>query len=105
MNNGPTNIFRQFNKGIDYIQSSYNVSDGVTKLSPNLIFKGVVIEVDFDALKSTSFASVVPPFSVYAKLIGVDEDVENPLVSTSFSNAYYMYSRNRRRGVDFKRKF
>jgi len=83
MNNGPTNIFRQFNKGIDYIQSSYNVSDGVTKLSPNLIFKGVVIEVDFDALKSTSFASVVPPFSVYAKLIGVDEDVENPLVSNN----------------------
>ena len=81
MNNGPTNIFRQFNKGIDYIQSSYNVSDGVTKISPNLIFKGVVIEVDFNALKSTSFASVVPPFSVYAKLIGVDEDVENPLVS------------------------
>ena len=83
MNNGPTNIFRQFNKGIDYIQSSYNVSDGVTKISPNLIFKGVVIEVDFNALKSTSFSSVVPPFSVYAKLIGVDEDVENPLVSNN----------------------
>ena len=37
MNSGPTNIFRQFNRGTDYIQSSYNVSDGVTKITPNLI--------------------------------------------------------------------
>ena len=83
MNSGPQNIFRQFNKGTDYIQSSYNVSDGVTKITPNLIFKGVVIEVDFNAVKSTSLASLVPPFSVYAKLIGVDDDVENPLISNN----------------------
>ena len=38
MNIGPTNIFRQFNKGTDYIQSSYNVSDNVTKITPSLIF-------------------------------------------------------------------
>ena len=81
MNTGPTNIFRQFNKGIDYIQSSYNAGDGVTKITPSLIFKGVVIDVDLSALKSTSFASVVPPFSVYAKLIGMDEDVEDPLAT------------------------
>ena len=81
MNNGPPNIFGQFNKGIDYIQSSYNVADGVTKITPSLIFKGVVIDVDLKALKSTSFASLVPPFSVYAKLIGVDDNVENPLAN------------------------
>ena len=81
MNNGPQNIFRQFNKGTDYIQSSYNVSDGVTKITPNLIFKGVVIEVDFNALKSTSLASLIPPFSVFAKLIGIDDDVKNPLAT------------------------
>ena len=81
MNSGPKNIFRQVNRGTDYIQSSYNVSDGVTKITPNLIFKGVVIDVDLTALKSTSFASVTPPFSVYAKLIGVDDDVEDPLVT------------------------
>tara|TARA_R110000824_G_scaffold5816_1_gene26743 strand:+ start:213 stop:1838 length:1626 start_codon:yes stop_codon:yes gene_type:complete len=81
MNNGPPNIFGQLNKGIDYIQSSYNVSDGVTKITPSLIFKGVVIDVDLNALKSTSFASIVPPFSVYAKLIGVDDDVEDPLAN------------------------
>ena len=81
MNAGPTNIFGQFNKGIDYIQSSYNVSDGVTQIAPNLIFKGVVIDVDLTALKSTSLASLVPPFSVYAKLIGIDDDVEDPLAT------------------------
>ena len=48
MNYGPSNIFRQLNKGTDYIQNSYNVSDGVTKPTPTLIFKGVVIDVDFD---------------------------------------------------------
>ena len=48
MNYGPSSIQRQFNKGIDYIQNSYNISDGVTKATPTLIFKGVVIDVDFD---------------------------------------------------------
>ena len=81
MNSGPANLFRQNNKGIDYISSSYNVSDGVTKITPSLIFKGVVIDVDLDASKSTSFASIVPPFSVFAKIIGVDDDVENPLAA------------------------
>ena len=81
MNSGPPNILGQFNKGIDYIQNSYNVSDGVTKITPSLIFKGVVIDVDLNVLKSTSFASVVPPFSVFAKLIGVDDDVEDPLAT------------------------
>ena len=81
MNSGPTNIFRQFNKGVDYIQSTYNVSDGVTKITPTLIYKGVVIEVDFNALKSTSLASLIPPFSVFAKLIGIDDDVKNPLAT------------------------
>ena len=78
MNYGPSNIFRQLNKGTDYIQNSYNVSDGVTKPTPTLIFKGVVIDVDFDAIKSTTYASAVPPFSVFAKIIGMDDDVIDP---------------------------
>ena len=77
-NHGPSNILRQLNKGVDYIQNSYNLSDGVTKITPNLIFKGVVIEVDFGALKSTTYASVVPPFSVFAKIIGMDDDTIDP---------------------------
>ena len=81
MNTGPTNFFRQLNKGTDYIQSSYNVSDGVTEITPNLIFKGIVIDVDFDALKSTTYASVIPPFSVFAKIIGMDDDIEDPLAT------------------------
>ena len=78
MNYGPSNIVRQFNKGIDYIQNSVNTSDGVTPAAPTLIFKGVVIDVDFGAIKSTTYASVVPPFSVFAKIIGMDDDVFDP---------------------------
>mgnify|MGYP000551241380 CR=1 FL=1 len=79
MNNyGPSNTFRQLNKGTDYIQNSYNLSDGVTKITPNLIFKGVVIDVDFGVLKSTTLASFTPPFSVFAKIIGMDDDVFDP---------------------------
>ena len=79
MNAGPPNISRQINKGLDYIQSTYNVADGVIQEAPTLIFKGIVIDVDLSVLKSTTFASIVPPFSVYAKIIGLDDDVENPL--------------------------
>ena len=81
MNAGPPNLTRQFNKGLDYIQSTYNVADGVIQPTPTLIFRGVVIDVDFKALKSTTYASLIPPFSVYAKLIGIDDDVEDPLVT------------------------
>ena len=78
MNYGPANIFRQFNKANDYIQSSYDLADGVTRIAPTLIFKGVVIEVDFAAIKSTTYASIIPPFSVFAKIIGMDDDVLDP---------------------------
>ena len=78
MNHGPANIFRQLNKANDYIQNSYNIADGVTKTTPTLIFKGVVIEVDFGTIKSTTYASIVPPFSVFAKIIGLDDDVLDP---------------------------
>ena len=87
MNSGPTNIFRQLNKGSDYIQSSFDVAEGVTQITPTLIFKGVVIDVDLTALKSTSLASVSPPFSVYAKIIGMDDDVADP--SASREKIYY----------------
>jgi len=81
MNFGPTNLFRQDNRGAEYIQSSYNVAEGITQMAPTLIFKGIVIDVDLQALKSTTFASLVPPFSVFAKIIGVDDDVEDPLAT------------------------
>ena len=81
MNFGPSNLFRRDNRSAEYIQSSYNVAEGVTQIAPTLIFKGIVIDVDLQALKSTTFASLVPPFSVFAKIIGVDDDVENPLAT------------------------
>ena len=81
MNFGPSNLFRHDNRSAEYIQSTYNVAEGITQIAPTLIFKGIVIDVDFQALKSTTFASVAPPFSVFAKIIGVDDDVENPLAT------------------------
>ena len=87
MNFGPANIARQFNRGTDYIQGSYNISEGVTQISPQLIFKGVVIDIDFGTLKSTTYASVVPPFSVFAKIIGLDDDVIDP--ETQQTKVYY----------------
>ena len=110
MNGGPTSTFRLSNRAADYIQSSFNISEGVTQIAPTLIFKGVVIDVDFEAIKSTTFASMTPPFSVFAKIIGLDDDVINPSNESiktyypALSNAHYMHSRNRRRGFNFKRK-
>jgi len=87
MNRGPTSTFRYNNRAADYIQSSFNISKGVTQLAPTLIFKGVVIDVDFEAIKSTTFASMTPPFSVFAKIIGMDDDVINP--SNESNKIYY----------------
>ena len=87
MNRGPTSTFRYNNRAADYIQSSFNISKGVTQLAPTLIFKGVVIDVDFEAIKSTTFASMTPPFSVFAKIIGMDDDVRNP--SNESNKIYY----------------
>jgi len=87
MNRGPTSTFRHSNRAADYIQSSFNISEGVTQIAPTLIFKGVVIDVDFEAIKSTTFASMTPPFSVCAKIIGMDDDVINP--SNESNKIYY----------------
>ena len=87
MNGGPTSTFRLSNRAADYIQSSFNISEGVTQIAPTLIFKGVVIDVDFEAIKSTTFASMTPPFSVFAKIIGLDDDVINP--SNESNKTYY----------------
>ena len=76
---GGEDLTRQFNRGIDYIQNSFNTSEGVINRNiPTLLYKGIVIDIDFTVLKPTTTASLVPPFSIYAKIIGLDEDSEDP---------------------------
>jgi len=76
---GGEDLFRQLDRGMDYIQNSFNTAEGVVNNNvPTLLFKGIVIEVDFTTAKPTSEASITPPFSVYAKIIGLDDDTPNP---------------------------
>ena len=79
MNQGGEDLLRQFNKGIDYAQSTFNIAEGVTSFAPTLLFKGVVIDVNFETSKSTISAALLPPFSVYAKIIGLDDSSPEPL--------------------------
>ena len=84
MREGGEDLFRQFNRGMDYIQNSFNTAEGVIDRDPpTLLFKGVVIEVDFLTNKNTSSASINPPFSVYAKIIGLDDDTSFPEAETN----------------------
>ena len=45
---------------------------------PTLIFKGVVIDINFKTTSNYLQAAMKPPFSVYAKLIGIDDDTDSP---------------------------
>ena len=79
MRPGGDDITRQLNKGADFIQTSFQASQGiVSPITSTFIFKGVVIEVNFERLQNYLNSSMKPPFSVYAKLIGWDEDVADP---------------------------
>ena len=73
MRQGGEDLLRQFSKGTDYIQSSFMSSEGIfNKNVPNFIYKGVVIDVNFERTAPSTTASIVPPFSVYAKIIVMD---------------------------------
>ena len=87
MKPGGEDLLKQFNRGIDYAQNTFNIAEGVTSFAPTLLFKGVVIDVDFEVSKSTVGASLLPPFSVYAKIIGMDESSADPLEETE--RTYY----------------
>ena len=87
MRPGGEDLLRQFNKGMDYAQNTFNIAEGVTSFAPTLIFKGVVIDVDFEVSKSTTTAALLPPFSVFAKIIGMDESSADPLEETDKEEA------------------
>ena len=78
---GGQDLARQLNPSTNFVQNSFNSSQGIISDVPTLLFKGVVIDVDFNIVKTTTEASVIPPFSVYAKIIGLDEDTPDPMVS------------------------
>jgi len=81
MRQGGENLVRQLNKSKDYIQGSFNSSEGIiSKNVPTFIYKGVVIDVNFKRNTPTTSAAINPPFSVYAKIIGVDDDIADPLI-------------------------
>ena len=87
MRAGGEDLLKQFNRGIDYAQNTFNIAEGVTSFAPTLLFKGIVIDVDFEVSKSTTSAAILPPFSVYAKIIGMDESSSDPLEETE--RTYY----------------
>ena len=76
---GGEDLTKQFNRGIDYIQNSFNTSEGVINRNiPTLLYRAIVIEIDFTVIKPTTTAALDPPFSIYAKIIGLDEDSPDP---------------------------
>tara|TARA_B100000424_G_scaffold268878_1_gene264636 strand:+ start:2536 stop:4344 length:1809 start_codon:yes stop_codon:yes gene_type:complete len=75
---GGEDLLKQFNRGMDYAQNSFNSSQGIGVDHSSLIYKGIVIEVDFTIYKSVTSSSVQPPFSVYAKIIGLDDSTAFP---------------------------
>ena len=75
---GGEDLLKQFNRGMDYAQNSFNSSQGIGVNHSLVIYKGIVIEVDFKVYKSVTSSSVQPPFSIYAKIIGLDESTSFP---------------------------
>ena len=85
---GGEDLSKVFDKGLDYIQNSFNTSEGViNRQTPTLLYKGIVIEIDFTTIKPTTTAALVPPFSIYAKIIGLDESSEDP--NSDYDRVYY----------------
>jgi len=90
MRQGGDDLFRLLNRGMDYVQTSFESSQGIitpeTKLV-NIIYSGVVIDVNFNLNESTTSAAFNPPFSVYAKIIG--ESLDEPDPEASGNRIYY----------------
>ena len=85
---GGEDLSRLFDKGLDYIQNSFNTAEGVVnRHNPTLLYRGIDIDIDFTTIKPTTTAALVPPFSVYAKVIGLDEDSEDP--NSDYDRTYY----------------
>ena len=51
MKPGGEDLLKQFNRGIDYAQNTFDIAEGVTSFAPTLLFKGIVIDVDLNEIK------------------------------------------------------
>ena len=71
---------QEFNKGYDFILNTYGAAENIipSKNYQPLLQHGIVIDIDFNRGKNYKLASVEPPFSIYAKIIGEDIDVTDP---------------------------
>ena len=71
---------QEFNRGYDFILNTYGSAENImpSKNDQQLIQRGIVIDIDFDIGKNYRLAAAQPPFSIYAKIIGEDLDVEDP---------------------------
>ena len=54
MNSGGEDLLKQFNRGIDYAQNTFDIADGVTSFAPTLFFKSIVIDVDLNEMASNT---------------------------------------------------
>ena len=77
---GGENLHQEFNRGYDYIINTYGSAMNTLpgKDSTPILSKGIVIDIEFDTQKNYKLAAGQPPFSIYAKIIGEDLDVDNP---------------------------
>ena len=76
---GGDDFVRQMDRGADFVQTAFQSSQGIVESKvPTLIFKGVVIDINFKTTSTYLQAAMNPPFSVYAKLIGIDDDTDSP---------------------------
>ena len=73
-------LLQEFNRGYDFILNTYGSAENIMpgKNDQQLIQRGIVIEIDFDIGKNYRLAAAEPPFSIYAKIIGEDLDVDDP---------------------------
>ena len=71
---------QEFNRGYDFILNTYGSAENIMpgKNTWILLSRGIVIDIDFDIVKNYKNAEGQPPFSIYAKIIGEDLDVDKP---------------------------
>ena len=84
MKTGGENLQQVYNRGLDFILNTYGSAENIipSKNVVPILSRGIVIEVDFNNRKNYKLAAAVPPFSVYAKIIGEGLDVAQPQLQT-----------------------
>ena len=77
---GGENLQQEFNRGYDYLINTYSAAENTLpgKDTTPILSKGIVIDIDFDTQKNYKLAAAQPPFSIFAKIIGEDLDIEDP---------------------------